>query len=178
MTNWAKRIRVVALFAGLASAAAWATSGPAPALAASSAVSVVGRSAIEVRLDVTADRVLGLVNKERERGGCDPVHAHPALERAAEEHSEDMAERGRLTHTGTGGLSVAERLRDSGYRNEYFGENLARGSLTARSVVNSWMHSPAHREIILTCLYEEAGVGIALDSDGPWWTVILGAAHP
>ncbi|MFD5425538.1 CAP domain-containing protein [Streptomyces sp. NPDC127084] len=168
----------MALFAGLASAGTWTTSGPAPALAASPAISAAGPSAAEARLEVTADRVLVLVNKERESGGCEPVHAHPALERAAEEHSEDMADRGRLTHTGTGGLSVAERLRDSGYRNEYFGENLARGSLTARSVVNSWMHSPAHREIILTCLYEEAGVGIALDSQGPWWTVILGAAHP
>ncbi|MEU2154403.1 CAP domain-containing protein [Streptomyces sp. NPDC019396] len=145
---------------------------------AAPASAAAGPSGVHARLEAVADGVLGLVNEERARGGCDPVQAHPVLERAAEEHSEDMALRGRLTHTGTGGVSVSERLRDSGYRNEYFGENLARGSLTARSVVTSWMHSPEHREIILTCLYEEAGVGIALDADGPWWTVILGAAHP
>ncbi|MFE7772967.1 CAP domain-containing protein [Streptomyces sp. NPDC057445] len=125
----------------------------------------------------TAERVLALVNLERLRVGCPAVHEHPALERAAERHSAEMATGGRLTHMGRGGVSVGERLHDSGYENEYYGENVARGSQNAPSVVRSWMNSPDHREIILTCTYREAGVGISHGPDGPWWTFILGAAH-
>lgn len=40
------------------------------------------------------------------------------------------------------------------------GENIAKGQLTAKQVMNDWMESPPHRKNILRTEFEEIGVGI------------------
>ena len=43
------------------------------------------------RYDVVAQRMLELVNDERQRAGCAPVAVNDKLTRAAQKHTEDMA---------------------------------------------------------------------------------------
>jgi hypothetical protein len=77
-----------------------------------------------------------------------------------------MVSGGFFSHTSPGGTTVISRLRSSGYipgnRTWEVGENLlwATGPLSSpASIVDSWMHSPAHRENLLGSSFRELGVG-------------------
>jgi uncharacterized protein YkwD len=88
-----------------------------------------------------------------------------------------MARRQRLTHTGSDGSSPAARMRDAGYHPGYIAENIAAGPGTPESAVRTWIDSPEHRDIILTCRYIHAGVGVASGRGGPWWTLDLATGY-
>ncbi|GAA2324459.1 CAP domain-containing protein [Streptomyces kunmingensis] len=120
--------------------------------------------------DVVAD-----VNERRAEAGCRPVRLRSSLNRAARAHSADMARSGRLEHTGSDGSDPLQRMRAAGYRPAYAGEAIADGADTASAVVTLWMDSPSHRDLILTCRFTHAGVGMADGSGGPWWTLDLAA---
>ncbi|MFI7386496.1 CAP domain-containing protein [Streptomyces sp. NPDC049813] len=121
----------------------------------------------------TAADVVAAVNAERAAAGCHPVRLRSPLNRAAQAHSAEMADSGRLVHAGRDGSSPMERMRAAGYRPAYAGEAIADGVGSAGSVVRLWMDSPSHRELILTCRFTHAGVGRAGGSGGPWWTLDL-----
>ena len=82
----------------------------------------------------------------------------PALSRAAQSHSADMARRGYFDHG-----AFATRLRSFGVRAPYVGENLAAGSrpLTPATIVRMWIQSPPHRENLLDRGFRRIGVGEA-----------------
>ncbi|MGI5529823.1 CAP domain-containing protein [Streptomyces syringium] len=120
---------------------------------------------------------LKAVNDRRRAAGCPPVRLRRALNRAAQRHSASMARQHRLSHSEPGGSSPARRMRAAGYHPRYAAENLASGHTTAREAVDAWMHSPRHRDVVLTCRYAHAGVGVAAGEGGPWWTLLLGNGH-
>ncbi|MFF7732525.1 CAP domain-containing protein [Streptomyces sp. NPDC007984] len=130
----------------------------------------------QVRAD-TATGVVDAVNRQRARADCTPLRLRSALNRAAQRHSADMAREQRLTHTGSDGSSPAARMRDAGYHPGYIAENIAAGPGTPESVVRTWIDSPEHRDIILTCRYIHAGVGVANGRGGPWWTLDLATGY-
>jgi uncharacterized protein YkwD len=120
--------------------------------------------------------VLDAVNRERSRHGLPPMVAHAALARAASAHSVDQARQGWLSHTGSDGSSVGQRLQREGYRWSSVGENVAGGQATAAEVVAAWMGSPGHRAIILTAGENHAGVGSASAAQRPlrhFWTLVV-----
>jgi uncharacterized protein YkwD len=120
--------------------------------------------------------VLDAVNRERSRHGLPPVVAHSALARAATAHSADQARQGRLSHTGSDGSTVGQRLQREGYRWSSVGENVAGGQATAADVVAAWMGSPGHRAIMLTAGENHAGVGYASAAQHPlrhFWTLVV-----
>jgi uncharacterized protein YkwD len=115
-----------------------------------------------------ADRaaaVVALVNEEREEAGCDPVTVDRRLTTAAREHSQDQAEMGEMTHTGSDGSRVGDRITRTGYEWRKVGENVASGTTSAERAMQLWMNSDAHRANILNCSFAEIGVGYA---DGYW----------
>ncbi|MGW5616166.1 CAP domain-containing protein [Streptomyces sp. NPDC003877] len=123
--------------------------------------------------DNAATEVVAAVNRHRVQAGCRPVRLRASLNRAAQGHSADMARRQHLTHTGGDGSSPAERMRAAGYRPGHTAENVAAGPRTPEAVVRTWIDSPEHRAILLTCRYTHAGVGVASGAGGPWWTLDL-----
>ncbi|MFE7896475.1 CAP domain-containing protein [Streptomyces sp. NPDC057424] len=130
----------------------------------------------QVRDDVAAG-VVGAVNRQRAQAGCRSVRLRASLSRAAQRHSADMARRQRLSHTGSDGSSPATRMRDAGYHPGHIAENIAAGPGTPASAVRTWIDSPEHRAIVLTCRYTHAGVGVATGDGGPWWTLDLATGH-
>jgi uncharacterized protein YkwD len=130
----------------------------------------------QVRDDVAAE-VVDAVNRQRARADCKPVRLKTSLNRAAQRHSGDMARRQRLAHTGSDGSSPASRMRDAGYHPGHIPENIAAGPGTPESAVRTWLDSPEHRAIILTCRYIHAGVGVATGDGGPWWTLDLATGY-
>ncbi|BFO16964.1 hypothetical protein SHKM778_33520 [Streptomyces sp. KM77-8] len=49
--------------------------------------------------------MVDLVNAERGKVGCSPVKVNSTLTKAAQDHSEDMAATGTMSHTGSDGSS-------------------------------------------------------------------------
>jgi uncharacterized protein YkwD len=115
-----------------------------------------------------------LVNTRRIEHGLRPLRLVPAVIRAAQNHSRDQARMQLMTHTGSDGSSCGDRLTRQGYRWSAWGENVAMGYPTARSVVRAWMHSAGHRANILNPRFRDVGVGLRRSADGtPYWTLDL-----
>jgi uncharacterized protein YkwD len=119
--------------------------------------------------------VMERVNRERSRHALPPLEAHAALARAASAHSADQAAQGRLSHTGSDGSSVADRVQREGYSWSRVGENVGGGYAAAADVVAGWMNSPGHRAVILTPGENHAGVGYSRSGHQlrHFWTLVI-----
>jgi uncharacterized protein YkwD len=100
------------------------------------------------------DTVVAMVNQERREAGCDPVTVDGRLTTAAQKHSNDQADMGKMTHTGS-----------DGYKWSKVGENVASGTTSPQRAMQLWMDSAGHRKNILNCAFENIGVGYV---DGYW----------
>jgi uncharacterized protein YkwD len=116
--------------------------------------------------------VVDLVNSE---AGCAPLTVNAELTKAAQDHSQDMADHQNMSHTGSDGSSPGDRITGAGYSWSTYGENVAYGYDTPSSVMAGWMSSPGHKRNILDCSYKEIGVGLA--QPGNYWTQDFGAAR-
>ena len=59
--------------------------------------------------------MLELINAERTSRGLEPVALELRLNTSAEEHSQWMLATGNFSHTGEGGSSATQRMRDAGF---------------------------------------------------------------
>jgi uncharacterized protein YkwD len=122
-----------------------------------------------------AEQVVALVNEERADAGCRPVAVDSKLTTAAQLHSEDQAEHQNMSHTGSDGSTLEQRVDRVGYKWHMLGENVAYGQTTPAQVMDAWMNSEGHRENIINCQFDDIGVGAARDSDGRlYWTQDFG----
>jgi uncharacterized protein YkwD len=132
-------------------------------------------------------RVLELTNQARSharRCGAEPFPAAQpltlaprSLERAALEHSQDMANHSYLDHTGRDGTTPADRVTRAGYKWKAIGENLASGIMTPEDAVNGWVGSPHHCENLMSSRFTEMAVAYAVNpssSGGIYWTQMFG----
>ncbi|GAA0630536.1 CAP domain-containing protein [Streptomyces thermocarboxydovorans] len=147
------------------------TSAPKPP--ASSAPSSPSTSKPSATATGDVARVVELVNAERAKAGCSAVTVNSKLTKAAQDHSEDMAATGNMSHTGSDGSTPDQRITRAGYSWSAYGENVAYGYSTPEQVMEGWMNSPGHRENILNCNFKEIGVG----RSGTYWTQDFGTAR-
>jgi uncharacterized protein YkwD len=116
------------------------------------------------------DKVVALVNEEREEAGCSPVTVDARLTDAAQDHSQDQADMGKMTHTGSDGSTVGKRATRAGYEWRKIGENVASGTTSPERAMQLWMNSSAHRANIVNCAFRHIGVGRV----GGCWTQDFG----
>lgn len=138
-------------------------------------------------LSAVEDRVIVLVNIEREKVGIQPLEKDNILKKTARYKSEEMGVHNYFAHkspvTGYQGWDIAEKV--FGFkRNGSFGENIwkicmpeetldrfpnyydkFKAYVTAESMMDSWMNSEGHRKNILDPDYKRIGVGVAVFSD-------------
>jgi uncharacterized protein YkwD len=113
---------------------------------------------------------LCLVNKARAAHGLKRIRGNHKLARAARRHSLDMVRHGYFEHSSpSGGSTLVSRASAVHYLRRtaawFLAENIAWGSgslASPRATVRAWMHSPPHRENILSRRVHDAGVGVAL----------------
>jgi uncharacterized protein YkwD len=134
-------------------------------------------------------RVLALTNEARahaRRCGATQFEAAPPLslnahlERAALEHSKDMAAHNYMDHTGSDGSSPADRITRAGYKWRMVGENLASGVMTPEEAVAGWLKSPHHCANLMTARFSEMGVAFAVNpatDAGVYWTQTFGTTR-
>ena len=131
----------------------------APAASPSSGASVERRGALE--------RAVGReLNRVRAAHALQPLRFGDGLRVAAAQHSRSMLELGFFEHTSPDGTSFDNRIRrfysDRGWRSWAVGETLLSSSapIAAREIVATWLESPPHRDVILSRLYRDGGVGV------------------
>lgn len=120
---------------------------------------------------------LSLINAQRRDHSLPALATASELTQAARRHSQDMADSGVFSHTGSDGSRPGERIEDACYDWTAWGEIIAAGYTTPESVVNAWMNSDGHRAIILSDDYLDFGAGYVRDSGsnyGYYWTVDFG----
>jgi uncharacterized protein YkwD len=131
------------------------------------------RTAGRAGIEEARDAITCLVGEERRDAGRPAWSSDGRLAAAADRHAEDMVERDYFAHVSPGGRDVLDRVRRTGWgegrRRWRVGEVLAWGSgrlSTPRALVNSWMRSAPHREVILDARFDVAGVGVTRGAPG------------
>ncbi|MBR2404413.1 MAG: hypothetical protein IKA95_02025 [Clostridia bacterium] len=120
------------------------------------------------------DKLIELINTTRSDYGLDTLTTDDNINQIALAHSEDMADLDYLDHTSPSGYNYNDRLDMAGIYYISAAETLASGFLTAEDVVESWLKSPAHKEIILHPAFTHIGVGYyAGGNNGTYWTMML-----
>jgi uncharacterized protein YkwD len=120
--------------------------------------------------------VVERTNDVRAQHGLAPLAIHPQLMQAAQAHSADQAAQQRMSHTGSNGSTVADRVEAIGYVWSGIAENVAAGQPAATSVTDAWLGSPGHRANMLNASLVHVGVAVAYSPTGtPYWTMVLGA---
>ncbi len=122
--------------------------------------------------------MLDAINNERARVGLPPLRANAQLTAAAQGHVIDLAS-GRVdlsdSHIGSDGSTIYDRIVQAGYRPQFWREATGYGfGGDIGQMVQWWMWSPAHADILLSTDMTEAGVGYVSAPGSAWqhyWTV-------
>ena len=128
--------------------------------------------------------VLVCVNAERVARGLARLRPQADLMCAARAHSRSMAHHAFFSHDSLTGASFGLRLLGHGYERDGFagwsvGENIASARVgtvaaTSRGVVLLWMRSAAHRRVILSGAFRDAGIGVHPAGGTIYFTLDLG----
>jgi len=119
-------------------------------------------------------KLLELTNKEREKEKLPPLKPNSLLFKIARAHSTNMAKQGKMEHV-LDDKNPVQRLKESGYKYAYFGENIAYGQDDFDQLMKGWMSSEGHRKNILSKNFTEIGLGIARSKDDvPYFTQVFG----
>ena len=122
--------------------------------------------------------MLDAINNERAWVGLPPLRANAQLTAAAQGHAIDLAS-GRVdladSHGGSDGSTVYDRIVQAGYRPQFWQEATGYGfGGDIGQMVQWWMWSPSHADILLSTDMTEAGVGYIYAPGSAWqhyWTV-------
>ena len=132
-----------------------ATTGP-PTSTAAPGCSSSGNTGFESSL-------LGLINQERQDQGLASYASQGQLQAAARIHSADMACNGFVSHTGSDGSGVRDRVERQGYDWSWIGENIYctgdTSSGAPQRVFDWWMNSAPHYANLMSPNYTQIGLG-------------------
>lgn len=115
---------------------------------------------------------LRLINKTRTKGcncggkwypAAAPLIWNDNLEKAAQGHADDMANREYFDHTSKDGRSMSDRIVFAGYffkgyKNFMVGENIAMGQSTIAEVMAGWFKSEGHCQNLMEPRFKEIGI--------------------
>lgn len=164
-----RRIAAIALFSTVISPVSFPVSFPA--IFAMSGRAVAQPASVS---DPLGTRMLELVNAERAKAGQPALAFEPRLTAAACRHARNLARGGPLSHRGSDGSDLTDRLTGSGYPFSMAAENLAAGVATPDETVWLWSGSPGHRRNMLTASFGDAGIAHLPGAGGEVWVLVLG----
>jgi uncharacterized protein YkwD len=119
------------------------------------------------------NEIANLINNARAQKGLAALTVNAQLAVAAQGHSIDMVCHNLLSHTGSDGSSVHERVTAAGYAPSYSSE-IIYGSGFPQTAFDWWMNDQVHRDEILNARVTEMGIGYAYSagsSYGSYFTV-------
>ena len=120
--------------------------------------------------------LLNRTNALRAQNGLPPYQLNDKLDAAAQRHSQDMANTGRIDHIGSDGSRASQRIRDTGYEAQVTGENIYGGVVTVDDAWNYWANDPLHRAVLLNTQYVDMGIGV-VKGGGGWYYFTMDLAR-
>lgn len=152
---------------------------------------------LQIRLECqpipTINNMLAAVNQVRQKGQYCGGRLYPPvgavswdnrLEQAALKHAEDLLRMnvGRtastiaLSHTGSDGSTVRERVTRTGYRWSLVGENIGWGfpGMSLEQAVAGWVNSTAHCANLMTADFTQMGLVNLRSAQGEFWVQVFG----
>ncbi len=108
-------------------------------------------------------KVQYFVNRKRAKHGLGKLRIDSCADGTAERWAEHLAQTDSFYHQDMGNILDT-------CNSYYAGETLGRGTISPHRLVYLWMHSPAHRHVLLSKYAKRIGVGSYVDSHGQWVT--------
>lgn len=125
-----------------------------------------GNPSTAYQLSSDEQRMVNLVNSERQKAGLAPLKVDLDLSRVARIKSQDMRDNNYFSHTSPTYGSPFDMMRSFGISYRTAGENIALHS-SVESAHNGLMNSDGHRANILSPNFTHIGIGIV---DGRYYT--------
>ena len=107
--------------------------------------------------------VLTLVNNHRESIGLNKLITLNIISGVSDGHTDYMIQSGKISHDNF--TDRAQELMNNANAKSV-GENVAYGYTTAENVVNGWLNSESHREVIETASYTHFGISTNTNPEG------------
>jgi uncharacterized protein YkwD len=138
-------------------------------------------------LEAADAAIVCLINAARAEEGLPALERSGALDRAARERSQEMADRDYFAHESPTGRDAQEVAREAGWvpedRSWRIGENIGwgtTGASTPAHLVRGWLDSPSHRRNIMGERWTQIGQGTVgdapqADTEGVTSTTLFGA---
>ena len=120
-----------------------------------------------------------MLNQVRADNSVAPLTQDARLTAAAQLHSDDQYRMGRMTHIGSDGSGVEDRVRAQGYIPIIWGENVARGHrdehevLFGNDVSIGWVDSPRHQANNINPVFEDFGIAKTGSGSQRYWTLVF-----
>ncbi len=89
---------------------------------------------------------------------------------SAYNHARDIRRQRRLNHFSSYGLNIGQRIDKVGYRWHVVGENLAFGHESIDEVLDAWVDSETHCQLLMDDRFEDVGFAKL----GPYWVLHFG----
>ncbi len=143
---------------------------PAPAL--------LGAEIQDTLRRINAFRAAGATCGTQRFDPAPPVAWNAKLEQAATAHARDMAGRRTMSHSGSDGSSMSDRVARVAYHWGALGENVSAGYKSVPEGLDGWMKSPGHCSNLMGAQFREVGVGAAYaagDTYGWYRAMVLGS---
>ncbi len=130
----------------------------------------------------SAQALIEAVNALRVANGLSPYRTDPILMTIAQAQAEYMASIGTWTHTGPDGSRPYQRALAAGYlvagdlsQGGWFSENVIMGNnLSAEAAVQAWLGDEAHKNTMLSAIYQDAGAGVAVSGNTYYYCLDVG----
>ena len=124
--------------------------------------------------------VIDAVNALRLSYGLAPYRISPILMSSAQDHADYMAATGTVSHTGSGGSSVTDRLLAAGYPlagdlslGGFRSENITAGSegMSAQTAVDQWRGDSIHLNTMISPSLTEIGAGVSVSGGRVYYVI-------
>ena len=120
------------------------------------------------------------LNRYRHENNLPALTLNVALIRASQIHAADLANMGRISHTGSDGSEPAERVKRQKYNYRAIAENVASGQSDWPAAFEAWKNSPGHNENLLRDGVTDFGVALVFDPKSKYatyWVMLVGTSH-
>lgn len=114
---------------------------------------------IAFQAEISKQKIVDITNKKRTEYNTDRLRLNNRLSKAAREKATSILKEQIFKHN-INGNDFIFWIKNSGYKYERVGENLAIDFLHPQDVIDGWMKSSSHRKNLLNPEYQEIGVAI------------------
>lgn len=106
-------------------------------------------------------------------GAAAPIAWNDKVESSALVQADYMQTSDSLTHTGSGGSTLGDRVSAAGYSWAGVAENIGWGYASLDEVLQGWLESPGHCANLMSPDYSEIGIGQSGSGSDAYWALVL-----